>query len=60
MFIVETTNNKGDSENIDKHPILVEFGDVFLEEFPRIPQKVRLISLLTLNQEKDLLKRKAS
>lgn len=56
--MVATKNDKGGSENIDKCQILVEFGDAFVEEFHRIPQKGRLISLLTSNQENNLLERK--
>lgn len=39
MFLVLALNDKGDSENLDKHPFLVKFKDVFPEELPRLPPK---------------------
>jgi len=39
MFLVVALNDKGDSENLDKHPFVVEFKDVFPEELPGLPRK---------------------
>eukprot|EP00253_Pinus_taeda_P025071 PITA_25071 len=39
MFSVVALNDKGDSENLDKHPFLVEFKDVFPEELPGLAPK---------------------
>lgn len=39
FFTIARLNDKGDSENLVKLPILVEFKDVFPKEFPGIPPK---------------------
>ncbi len=39
IFSVLALNDKGDSKNLDKHPFLVEFKDVFPKELPVLPPK---------------------
>ena len=39
MFLVVALNDKGYFENLDKHPILFEFKDVFPEELLGLPPK---------------------
>ena len=42
LFSVVALNNNGDSEDLDKDPFLVEFKDVFPEELPGLPPKMKI------------------
>ena len=42
LYDVIAMNNKDDTLDVSQHPILSNFGDVFLEELPRFPPKREL------------------